>query len=60
MWETGSARCEHGEQRSALPAGDTGYGTTEMPRDANGYRWINVQFDGGVRGRVATSFVTWI
>jgi hypothetical protein len=31
-----------------------------MPQDANGYTWVNVQFDDGIRGWVAKNFLTWI
>jgi len=42
------------------PTGATGFVTTEMPRDANGYTWVNVQFNGGLRGWVVTNYLTWI
>jgi uncharacterized protein YraI len=39
--------------------GATGFVTTEMPRDANGYTWVNVQFNSGLRGWVARNFLAW-
>jgi uncharacterized protein YraI len=31
-----------------------------MPQEANGYVWVNVQFNGGLRGWVAKKFLVWI
>lgn len=42
-----------------VSTGATGFVTTEMPQTADGYTWINVQFSSGLRGWVASSFVTW-
>lgn len=39
--------------------GARGIVTTEMPQDADGYTWINVQFTSGLEGWVASAFVAW-
>lgn len=45
---------------ASMPAGSRGVVTTEMPQEADGYVWVNVQFDAGPRGWVAKSFLTWV
>lgn len=45
---------------TTVPTGTTGFVTTDMPQDANGYTWVNVQFDSGIRGWVAKNFLTWL
>jgi uncharacterized protein YraI len=50
----------NGTVLGTVQTGMTGFATTDMPRDANGYTWLNVQFEGGLRGWVASSFVAWI
>ncbi|HYI24767.1 MAG TPA: SH3 domain-containing protein [Thermomicrobiales bacterium] len=49
-----------GEVLARVQTGATGFATTDMPREADGYTWLNVQFEGGLRGWVARSFVAWI
>ena len=43
-----------------VSTGATGFVTTDMPQEASGYVWINVQFNGGLRGWVAKNFLTWL
>jgi uncharacterized protein YgiM (DUF1202 family) len=45
---------------ATVATGATGFTTTEMPQDANGYTWANVQFDNGIRGWVAINFLVWL
>lgn len=45
---------------ASMPTGARGVITTEMPQEADGYVWVNVQFDSGPRGWVAKSFLTWL
>ena len=40
--------------------GAKGYTTVDMPQEANGYTWANVQFESGLRGWVAINFLTWL
>jgi uncharacterized protein YraI len=43
-----------------MPTGAKGYTTTDMPQDADGYVWVNVQFENGVRGWVVKNYLTWL
>jgi uncharacterized protein YgiM (DUF1202 family) len=45
---------------ASVSTGATGFVTTDMPQEANGYVWINVEFDNGIRGWVAQDFVASI
>lgn len=43
-----------------VSSGAAGFVTTDMPQEANGYVWVNIQFDGGLRGWVAKKFLVGI
>jgi uncharacterized protein YgiM (DUF1202 family) len=43
-----------------VSTGAIGFVTTDMPQEASGYVWVNVQFNGGLRGWVAKNFLTWL
>lgn len=43
-----------------VSSGAAGFVTSDMPQEANGYVWVNVQFDGGLRGWVAKRFLAGI
>jgi N-acetylmuramoyl-L-alanine amidase len=40
--------------------GAQGFITTKMGQEADGYAWVNVQFDSGLLGWVATDFLVWL
>lgn len=40
--------------------GAKGYVTTQMPQEANGYVWVNVQFNSGLQGWVAKQFLAFL
>jgi uncharacterized protein YraI len=42
---------------ASMPVGAMGFITTATPQEANGYVWVNVQFNQGARGWVAKSFL---
>ena len=49
-----------GERLGTVATGLLGWVTTEMPREADGYVWINVQFDYSVTGWVAKNYLEWV
>lgn len=50
----------NGQILGRVSTGATGFVTTDMPQEANGFVWVNVQFNGGLRGWVAKKFLVWI
>ncbi len=50
----------NGQILGHVSAGATGFVTTDMPQEADGYVWVNVQFNRGLRGWVASAFLTWV
>ena len=49
-----------GQILGTLSTGARGYVTTSMPQEADGYVWVNVQFDNGIRGWVADAFLNHV